>query len=178
MKNWKSRSIIACLVYLCVVATATSHSINFICEVGRDAQRLPAVTGTVVCLSAPDDFAGATIQPETVLLKGVFFSCEGGVFQDGESNKFVIHDWFRKYLAGAVEEVHIDGRRIDLLNHSFTNCLATQDYGMIPIAFTSGGKAPGSNTTYRCALAFSEEQLSILRKQGLPVSEKENPPAP
>ena len=171
MTQWNSRLVITCLVYMCVIATASSHSINFIGEVGRGSQRLAAVTGAVVQLNTPDDFASATVQKENVVLKGVYFSAEFGVFQDKDSNKFDIHDWFRKYIQGTVEEVYIDGRRIDLLNTSYTNCLVTKDYGAIPIAFSSGGQAPGSNAIYRCALALSEEQLAIFRKQAVPVSE-------
>ena len=175
MKIRKVRLFITCLAYLCAVASASSHSINFIGEVGRGSQRLATVTGAVVQLSTPDDFAGATVQKETIVLKGVYFSAEFGVFQDQDSNQFFAHDWFRKYIQGTVEEVCIDGRRIDLLNTSYTNCLVTKDYGAIPIAFTSGGKAPGSNAIYRCALAFSEEQLAKLREQDFGAIEQEMP---
>jgi type II secretory pathway component GspD/PulD (secretin) len=100
-----------------------------------------------------------------------------GVFQDNESDKFVVHDWFKKLprvdLSGAVEAVLIDGRLIALQNNSFTNDLVTKDYGAIPIAFTSGGKAPDSNTIYRCALAFSEEQLAKLREQNSEAIKRE-----
>lgn len=186
MKKWNGGLVITSLVYLCVVASARSQRSMNIMGYAGDPQRLTSVTGTVVQLSTPDDFAGATVQRDMVILKGVFFSFEVGCYRDTPSGTFVVHDWFKKVqsgkshnidLAGAVDEVLVDGRRIDLLNHSFTNSLVTKDYGTIPIAFTSGGKAPGSNTIYRCALAFSDEQLAMLRKQGTPLPEKEDAPS-
>jgi hypothetical protein len=181
MPTWTERLVVTCLAYLCVAAPAVGwHSMNFSGGVGY-GERLAAVTGAVVRLSKPDDFAGATVQREVVVLKGVFFSSELGRYPDREHNEFVILDWFQKSahadLQGAVGEVYIDGRRIDLLNYSYTNSLATKDYGAIPIAFTSGGEAPGSNAIYRCALAFSEEQLAILRKPGPPVAEQADAPS-
>ena len=172
----KHRSLVVYIVLMLVMITGgsmvasgaevRSKSINIVGSVGNDTQRVESVSGMVVQLRDPGGFSNSIAQAERVTLKGVYFQGEFGFFRGMNT---VLYDWIISRsvdLSGGVEHVFIEGRRIGLSEHSFSNgCLVTKEYGSLPIAFAPDGVASSTNVGYRCALAFRDEQLARLRKQ-------------